>query len=64
LISGRFCKYDFGETKNMEVYGQKDPPIYDIKNIDCPIVTYWSDIDWLAEPTVRNICFENTIYNI
>ena len=42
----------------MEVYGQKDPPIYDIKNIDCPIVTYWSDNDWLAEPTVRKICFE------
>ena len=36
----------------MEKYGQEHPPIYDIKNIDIPIATYWGDNDWLAEPTV------------
>ena len=36
------------------MYGQKNPPEYDIKAIKCPVVTYWGDNDWLVEPTVRN----------
>jgi len=51
IESGRFCKYDYGASKNMEKYGHEDPPEYDIKNIDIPIATYWGDNDWLAEPT-------------
>ena len=39
----------------MEIYGQMDPPIYDIKRIDIPIATYWSYNDWLAQPTVSNM---------
>ena len=54
FLSGLFCKYDFGETKNEQMYGQKNPPEYDIKAIKCPVVTYWGDNDWLVEPTVRN----------
>ena len=54
FFSGRFCKYDFGEVKNLEIYGQTYPPSYEINNIHVPVATYWGDNDWLAEPTVSN----------
>ena len=61
FFSGLFCKYDFGETKNEQIYGQKSPPEYKIKAIKCPVVTYWGDNDWLVEPTVRNFLFSPSI---
>ena len=52
-ISDKFCQYDWGEKKNLEIYGQKDPPEYDLSLITAPVALYWSDNDWLAEPVVR-----------
>jgi len=48
--SGRFCYYDFGKHENIEKYGVHPPPSFNVENITIPIVTYWGDNDWLAEP--------------
>lgn len=30
----KFCKYDYGVKKNVEIYGQEEPPSYDLGSID------------------------------
>ena len=52
LLLGRFCYYDFGKHENIEKYGVHPPPSFNVENITIPIVTYWGDNDWLAEPVV------------
>ena len=52
IILGRFCYYDFGKHENIEKYGVHPPPSFNVENITIPIVTYWGDNDWLAEPVV------------
>ena len=51
-ILDKFCRYDFGPEKNNEIYGQDEPPEYDVTQITAPVALYWSDNDWLAEPVV------------
>uniref|UniRef100_A0A1L8DPY1 Lipase n=2 Tax=Nyssomyia neivai TaxID=330878 RepID=A0A1L8DPY1_9DIPT len=46
--SGHFRQYDYGWTKNKEVYGTSKPPDYPLENITAPIVLHFSDNDWLA----------------
>jgi len=36
----------------MDIYGQENPPEYDLTQINVPIGLYWSQNDWLAHPTV------------
>ncbi|XP_013141648.1 PREDICTED: lipase 3-like [Papilio polytes] len=48
--SGRFCRYDRGNMKNLKVYGTKLPPDYDLSKISVPIVLYYSGNDWLSDP--------------
>jgi lysosomal acid lipase/cholesteryl ester hydrolase len=49
VIPANFARYDFGNEDNMQIYGQVDPPHYDIGLVDVPVSLYWSDNDWLAE---------------
>lgn len=45
IRNGQFCKYDYGAKKNMEFYGQEEPPLYKLGTIDharvpsCPCPT-------------------------
>ena len=42
-------QYDFGETKNMEKYGQPDPPRIPLENITkLPIAIFMGDSDLLS----------------
>jgi hypothetical protein len=34
--SGKFQKFDYGRTKNLEVYGQEEPPEYDLGRVKVP----------------------------
>jgi lysosomal acid lipase/cholesteryl ester hydrolase len=45
----QFAKFDYGKKTNMKVYGTKDPPIYNLSNIDVPIRLYKGDYDKLAD---------------
>ncbi|KAJ8730003.1 hypothetical protein PYW07_017041 [Mythimna separata] len=48
VLSGKFRRFDHGETKNVEKYGSKMPPEYPVENITTPIVLFYSDNDWLV----------------
>ena len=42
--------YDYGTTENMQVYGQPNPPKYDLSQIRAPVATYFGIYDKLADP--------------
>ena len=52
MNSKKFAHYDFGKEANLARYGQEVPPEYDIQAITVPVASYWSQNDWLAQPTV------------
>ena len=41
------------------MYFKKTPPVYDVKNMTAPVVLFWGDKDWLADPKVCRIQFQN-----
>ena len=48
VISGKFRRFDHGESKNIELYGSKTPPEYPLERITTPIVIFYSENDWLV----------------
>lgn len=48
MMSGKFRRFDHGETKNVEIYGSKTPPEYPVEDITAPIAILYSDNDWLV----------------
>lgn len=49
VISGKYCKYDFGTEKNMEKYGTEIPPDYDLSKIKVPTALFSGSRDWLGD---------------
>ncbi|XP_021937203.1 lipase 1-like isoform X2 [Zootermopsis nevadensis] len=47
-LSGEFRQFDFGEEKNMDLYGQATPPRYNMSLITTPVALFYSDNDKLA----------------
>ncbi|XP_030755573.1 lipase 1-like isoform X2 [Sitophilus oryzae] len=45
--SGLFRPFDYGSVKNVEVYGRKDPPAYDLTKVTAPIILYYGESDCL-----------------
>jgi lysosomal acid lipase/cholesteryl ester hydrolase len=43
-----FRKFNHGKEKNLELYGQEEPPHYDISKITAPVAFYWGENDWLG----------------
>ena len=57
INSGNLKGFDYRDKKkNQEVYGQEEPPVYDVKKVTAPVVAYWGDNDWLAQSPVRLMC--------
>ena len=50
--AGMFRQYDYGEEKNLELYGTEEPPEYKRSAITCPVLAYWGENDWLGQPLV------------
>ncbi|KAL6724277.1 hypothetical protein Aduo_019178 [Ancylostoma duodenale] len=44
-------KFDYGEVRNMDVYGQKQPSLFNITRITTPMFLFWSSDDTLAPDT-------------
>ncbi|CAH1379416.1 unnamed protein product [Tenebrio molitor] len=44
----RFQPYDYGEVKNMEVYGSKRPFLFPLKKIKLPVYMVYSDSDYFS----------------
>lgn len=49
---GAFQKFDHGTNKNLEMYGTKIPPLYNLSKIVSPIVLYASEGDFIATAKV------------
>lgn len=46
-----FARYDHGDDENMQRYGQKTPPSYDLSKLDFPISIHSGSQDPLADPS-------------
>lgn len=53
ISSGRFCRYDYGVTENVQVYGTEVPPVYDVNQITCPVAVYYANNDALVATQVK-----------
>lgn len=51
LVLGNFRKYDY-KSLNTKYYGNKNPPIYDIKKIQVPVHIVVSTHDWATSVAV------------
>jgi len=49
--SGLFRQYNFDKAKNLELYGQETPPLYDVSKITAPVALFWGQNDWLGQPS-------------
>ncbi|XP_063626499.1 lipase 3-like [Cydia splendana] len=49
IISGKFRKFDYDETENLERYGSSEPPDYDLSRVSPPVSLVYSDADWLCD---------------
>lgn len=47
-FSGYFRQYDYGKSKNKEIYGTPEPPDYDLSRINVPIFLHYSKNDFFA----------------
>ncbi|XP_032519952.2 lipase 3-like [Danaus plexippus] len=43
-------KYDYGTDINNMIYGQHQPPRYNMTEVKVPVALYYSEEDWLAHP--------------
>lgn len=48
--SNEFRMYDYGSEMNKKVYGKSQPPKYNMKKVTVPVVLYYSEHDWMANP--------------
>ncbi|XP_043522896.1 lipase 3-like [Frieseomelitta varia] len=51
VLSSSFRKFDYGPTKNLKIYGSTQPPKYDLEKIKTPIAIFYSENDFLTDPT-------------
>ncbi|CAG9795477.1 unnamed protein product [Diatraea saccharalis] len=50
VASHDFRMYDFGAELNKKVYGETQPPKYDMTAVTAPVALYYSEDDWLSHP--------------
>ena len=56
----RFEMYDYGTPeRNEQVYGQREPPQYDLSALSIPTAFYSGSNDWLADPEDVQVLLEN-----
>lgn len=48
ISSGYFRQYDYGGTKNIEIYNSTEPPRYSLSKISIPITLIYAQNDWLS----------------
>ncbi|XP_045765480.1 lipase 3-like [Maniola jurtina] len=45
----RFQRYDYGVSKNLEVYSSTFPPVYDVSLVSAPVTLVSSEVDWFSD---------------
>ncbi|XP_030035110.2 lipase 1 [Manduca sexta] len=59
----KFCKFDYGSKTNMEIYGQKSPPDYDLRKVTMKVALYGSRNDRLV-PVANMKLLEKELANV
>lgn len=62
--SGKFQKFDYGSSKNLNYYGQSSPLLYNTSNIKIPIAMHYGDTDKCAAIEDVEIIDYNLLSNI
>lgn len=47
-----FGQYNYNKQKNIEKYGQPEPPAYNLTGITVPVALYHAENDWLSSVEV------------
>ena len=46
-----FCAYNFPTPEeNLAMYGSEEPPEYKLEEVTCPVLLFWGEKDWMAQP--------------
>ncbi|KAK0080852.1 hypothetical protein PV325_013228 [Microctonus aethiopoides] len=48
--SANFCRYDYGERKNLAIYNSTKPPNYNISKVKIPSVVFYANNDLFVPP--------------
>lgn len=62
-----FSKFDYGPGKNFKIYGQAEPPLYNLRNVRAPLHIYYAENDNVVSIKVQFIsqidcfCFRVTL---
>ncbi|XP_014226292.1 lipase 3-like isoform X1 [Trichogramma pretiosum] len=49
IKSHKFEQFDWGKEENKRIYGDDDPPEYDLSKVNVPVALFWARNDWLAD---------------
>lgn len=49
--TGSFRKFDYGSIENLKIYGSTQPPKYDLEKVKPPVAVFYSENDFLTDPT-------------
>lgn len=50
--SSHLRHYDYGKNENLKIYGEEEPPNYNLKNVSVPVTIFSSDGDELCPTKV------------
>jgi len=50
ILDNRFGNFNYGQKINLEIYGQKTPPDFDISNLSIPTALFMGKEDLLGDP--------------
>ncbi|KAG5306211.1 LIP3 Lipase, partial [Acromyrmex insinuator] len=54
--SGKFCQYDYGRMKNLQIYNTSEPPDYNLANITTPFALFYAENDPISTvPDVKEL---------
>ncbi|KAG5327404.1 LIP1 Lipase, partial [Acromyrmex heyeri] len=54
--SGKFCQYDYGRMKNLQIYNTSEPPDYNLANITTPFALFYAENDPITTvPDVKEL---------
>ena len=51
LKADNFLKFDYGEKQNLELYGTKTPPLYNMSKVEYPVHLFVGNLDRLITLT-------------
>lgn len=54
-FADKFQHYNLGRNKNLEKYGQPEPPEYDLRKVTSPVVLYYSKNDKVVDSGVSRL---------